>query len=435
MSNPFFYGNPVSPDQFFGRRREVRRIVNRLVNRGQSTAIVGEPRTGRTSLLLYLSAEETRKDLYGAEGERLLFSFLDAQTWGAEFDQVKFWEHALRPLYDQGMRSNPNSPLSQAYQMCQDNGFGAFVLERLLAQMRTEGWRLVLLLDEFNKLLRHPVLHSGEFFGSLRSLASRSRGALALVVASRYSLESLNRDTLEFSRTGSPYFNFLDEIIIGPLADKDVAELLRRGADHFTADDRRFIMLVGGGHPYLIQLAAAALWEAYEDHEEDMPSLRRQQAGQSLYDEAAMIMSDIWRAWPPATRKAFAAVALAQIPWLLNERRFQTGSMVHDMADLEPELRLLKKHGFVTESAAIPGGWRVRPAAVLWWLADEVRRTIRPDTPFEDWLREQELDGLVTRKEKQRFDKALGATMVLLKGGVSVLIEAAAKGLGEAMVK
>jgi len=325
--------------------------------------------------------------------------------------------------------------LSQAYQVCQSNGFGAFVLERLLAQMRTEGWRLVLLLDEFNKLLHHPVLHSGEFFGSLRSLASRSRGALALVVANRYSLESLNQDTFEFSRTGSPYFNFLDEIIIGPLADKDVAELLRWGANHFTADDRRFIMRVGGGHPYLIQLTAAALWEAYEDHERAMPSLRRQQAGQSLYDEAAMIMSDTWRVWSPATRKAFAAVALAQIPWLLNERRFQIGRMIHDMADLEPELRLLKKHGFVAESSEIPGGWRVRPAAYLWWLADQVRRTIRQDTPFEDWLREQEMDGLMTRRQKQRFDKALAATMELLKGGVSTLIEAAAKGLGEAIVK
>jgi hypothetical protein len=258
---------------------------------------------------------------------------------------------------------------------------------------------------------------------------------LALVVASRYSVENLNRDTLEFSRTGSPYFNFLDEIIVGPLADKDVAELLLRGANHFTADDRRFIIQVGGGHPYLIQLAAAALWEAYEDREEDLPSLRRQQAGQSLYDEAAMIMSDTWRVWSPATRKAFAAVALAQIPWLLNERRFHIGRMIHDMTDLEPELRLLKKHGFVTENSAIPGGWRVRPAAFLWWLADEVRRTIRQDKPFEDWLREQEMDGLVPRREKQRFDKALHATMELLKGGVNILIEAAAKGLGEAIVK
>ena len=56
MSNPFFYGNPVPPDQFLDRRRELRRITGRIVNQGQSTAIVGEPRSGKTSLLLYLSA-------------------------------------------------------------------------------------------------------------------------------------------------------------------------------------------------------------------------------------------------------------------------------------------------------------------------------------------------------------------------------------------
>ena len=56
MLNPFFCGNPVPPDQFIGRRREVHRIAGRIANRGQSTAIVGEPRSGKTSLLLYLSA-------------------------------------------------------------------------------------------------------------------------------------------------------------------------------------------------------------------------------------------------------------------------------------------------------------------------------------------------------------------------------------------
>jgi len=56
MSNPFFYGNPVFPDQFLDRRRELRRITGRITNQGQSTTIVGESRNGKTSLLLYLSA-------------------------------------------------------------------------------------------------------------------------------------------------------------------------------------------------------------------------------------------------------------------------------------------------------------------------------------------------------------------------------------------
>jgi transcription termination factor Rho len=62
-SNPFFYGNPVPPDQFINLRRELCRITGRIVNQGQSTAVVGEPRSGKTSLLEYLAAPETRDDL------------------------------------------------------------------------------------------------------------------------------------------------------------------------------------------------------------------------------------------------------------------------------------------------------------------------------------------------------------------------------------
>lgn len=54
MPNPFYYGNPIPSEQFFNRRSQLRRITSRIVNQGQSTAIVGEPRSGKTSLLLYL---------------------------------------------------------------------------------------------------------------------------------------------------------------------------------------------------------------------------------------------------------------------------------------------------------------------------------------------------------------------------------------------
>jgi hypothetical protein len=79
--------------------------------------------------------------------------------------------------------------------MCQENDFGCFVLERFLAQMELTVWQLVLMLDEFDVLLHHPILNCAEFFGGLRSLTSRSRGALALVIASRRPLTSLNEAT------------------------------------------------------------------------------------------------------------------------------------------------------------------------------------------------------------------------------------------------
>ena len=432
MSDPFFCGNPVPPDQFLDRRRELRRVAGRIVNQGQSTAIVGEPRSGKTSLLLYLAAPETRDGLYEPDGQRLVFSSIDNQVLGGDCNQARFWELALHPLYESVIAPDLNSLLAQAYQTCQRNAFGTFTLERLFAQMNVEGRRLVLLLDEFDVLLHHAVLSCAEFFGGLRSLASRCR-ALALVIASRRPLTDLNKDTQQFSRTGSPYFNFLDEITLGPLPNKAIVELLDRAEGRFTADDRCFIERVTGGHPYLLQAAAAELWDIYAEGKGGSDR-RWQQVGQNLYDKAALILENTWRLWSPAMRKAFTIVALADVAKMLEQRQFYTAPLVRDKRDVEPELRLLGKQGFVTEDQTAPTGWRVRPQAFLWWLADELVRTVRDETSFEEWLQKQDLGFLLTRGEKEQLGKAVHAVTGLLKDGAATLIQAAAGGVGAAMV-
>jgi len=428
MSNPFPYGNPVSPDQFLDRRQELNRIIGRIVNRGQSTAIVGEPRTGKTSLLLYLSAPEKRPELYGEEGERLVFSYLDAQTFEGEFGQDQFWEYALRSLYERAIAPHPKSPLAKAYGVCRENEFGAFVLDRLFAQMVPSGLRLVLMLDEFDVLLHHPILNSAEFFGSLRSVASRSKGVLAIIIATRSALADLDEDTQRFRRTASPYFNIFSEVVLGPLPNKYIAELLRWDEGRFSADDRRFITGAAGGHPYLLQVGASALWEAYAEGQND-PDRRWQEVGQRLYDESARTLGNTWSLWPAATRKALTSVAMVDIPGMLKQREFYVLPLLRDMRDFGPELRSLKRQGFVVEDENAPGGWRVRPHAFLWWLADELVRTVRDDESFEDWVRAQDLGVLLTRGERDLLGRAVLEAVELLKGGAETLITATVEGL------
>lgn len=435
MNNPFFYGNPVTIDQFVDRRRELRRLVSRIANQGQSTAIVGEPRSGKTSLLHYLAAEEKRGELYGSNAKGLLFCYLDGQMLGARLDQSRFWRYALQPLYEHGIATRPESALARAFRVCAENDFGSFVLERLLAQMKSDHWRLILLLDEFDDLLHHPILNNAEFFGSLRSLASRSRGALALVIASRKSLEELNRETQEFSRSGSPYFNTLDEIVLGPLPDRDVAELLQRGGSRFTSEDRRFVMEVAGGHPYLLQLSAASLWDAYDDFQDRNPIERRQMVGQSIYDRVALTIADTWRIWAPEMRIAFTVVALAQIQNLLQiDRMVDVDRLIADADRLKPELYSLSKQGFIVEDMSSSVNWQIRPKVFLWWLVGEIDTTLRRETTFEEWLWGQKWDGLLKHGQKQMLGGAVRAIMKTVKG-VQPLIEALAKGAAEGFGK
>jgi len=426
MSNPFYYGNPVPPKHFLGRRRELRRIIGRIMNQGQSTAVVGEPRTGKTSLLQYLAAPSLRAKLYGTEGKRFLFSYLDAQTLGGKFSQAEFWEYVLQPLK---AKIESGSVLAEAYEMCEENHFGTFVLERLFAQVLSDEWRLIVMLDEFNDLLHHPILNTAEFFGSLRSLATRTRSALALIVATPRSLTDLTADTEQFSRAGSPYFNFLSEVTLGPMALRDISHLFKMAGDRFSSQDRQFVSEIAGGHPYLVQAASAALWETYDDGERD-PVRRWQIAGESLYDEAGMTLGNTWRQWPSAMRQAFTSVALAHIPTLLGEQEFMVERFIRDLKDFGPELRELKKRGFTVEDESVPGGWRVRPGAFLWWLADELTRTVRSDEVFEDWLRAEVVEGPLTRKEKQQLSRVARETIELVQGGVTALISAAAEGVG-----
>ncbi|MCB0368025.1 MAG: hypothetical protein KDD45_00960, partial [Bdellovibrionales bacterium] len=129
-----------------------------------------------------------------------------------EIDQSRFWELALSPLQERIFENRNNSNLAKTFQICKENNFGNFVLLRFLEQLKEENWRLVLMIDEFDIILYNPTLNSAEFYGGLRSLASTTRGALALIIASRLSLSDLDVATQKFSRTGSPYFNIFDEI-------------------------------------------------------------------------------------------------------------------------------------------------------------------------------------------------------------------------------
>jgi ABC-type iron transport system FetAB ATPase subunit len=205
--NPFRYGNPVPPEHFKGRKSELRRIIGRIVNAGESTSITGPFRCGKTSLLQYVSDSNLKSTLYGERSHQLIFSYLDVGTLGSEFDQAQFWSGALETFQDHINTGDIAPSLSEAYQIAQQNQFGNYVLEKLIAEIKKANLRLVLTLDGFDALLHHKVLNSTEFFGGIRQGASLSKGALALLITGNTPLTQLNQQTQHFNRTGSPYFN------------------------------------------------------------------------------------------------------------------------------------------------------------------------------------------------------------------------------------
>jgi hypothetical protein len=127
------------------------------------------------------------------------------------------------------------------------------------------------------------------------------------------------------------------------------------------------------------------------------------------------------------------AVALAEIPRLLSSHRFKVSELVEGLDDFSDELDLLQVSG--TLSQTDEGEWQVAQDALLWWLADEIRRNVREESPFADWIRAQHMDNLLTERDRQRLTQAAQSVASLVGRGATTLIETLAKGFGEAILK
>ncbi len=429
LINPFLFGNPVPTDRLVNRTREIRRLAGRIQT-GQSSALIGDPRSGKTSLLHYLMDEKKRPELYGEAASSLFFCYLDAYTLSG-FNAARFWQFALQPV--QRAALDRRGDLLKAYQTCEKEGFTTFVLERLLMQMQANGLRLALLLDEFDVVLCIPELNKAEFYGGLRSLASRYNRALSVLIAARQSVGELNRQTQEFSRNGSPFFNFLEEIVLGQFSAKAAGDLLALDK-RFTPAERQALYRLCGGHPYLLQAAASALWDAYQEKEDD-PARRLASVQKFLLAQAAPTLADTWRVWTPAARRAFTILALDSAPTLLGERRFDLNALLGTLHENTPEIHFLEQCGYISSDNQLASGWQISAEMMIHWLALELTIALRSNDELGGWLSAQEWDGLFTKAEKAQLVKAASGLGALLKGGVEVFIKAGAEGAAKGMTK
>ena len=333
--------SPILPVQLAGRDKEIRRIARQIMT-GQSSAIIGPFSSERTSILDALQ----NIALYGDKANQLIFSYLDISSLNQDCSQAQFWENALKPFQAQ-MDDETGSALSKVYQDCQNHQFDNFYLNRLFEQLKKEGLRLVLMLDRFDLLLHQDYLNRSDFFGYLRTRASHYPSPLSLIITSNNSLHQFHQDTTKLNPLGSPYLNFLEPgvMTLGALSESEIDELLHQ-RERFTEEDCRFIKEIAGGHPYLLQVAATILWEAY-DNEEESPI---DSARKTFPNRVEGLLNSIFQSWAVNTRKAFMSVV---------QKR--------DLSDFRSELEALEKQGFIIEDNGV---WRVRASVFLSFVAD-----------------------------------------------------------------
>lgn len=405
-ANPFIYGGPVPPGRFIGRQNEVQFLFDRIVT-GQSTAVVGEPHIGKSSLLRYLATPEVRAERLGRAGQRIVFAERDCHALPDDCTPAKFWREALAVVWEECRDEKVRGAIDWAAKQ----GFGTYSLERLFGLLGRNGWQVTLCMDEFDTLLHHDKLKSAEFFGGLRTLASRS-GALALITASRLSIAEMNKLGQELMPYGSPFFNPFIEIRLGPLSDEEVNELLEQAlagsAVEFSPTDRAYLQAMAGGHPFLLQTAGSALFTAVTQGKQDHE--RYQAAAKAFYRQTAAHYDDFWRHLSPRAKEALTVLCVGELHGRVAGAEFDAGD-IGAMERFEPELHDLEEQGLVELQKA--GGWnadwhnwvfwhgqrwRVTSRGLVWWMADNIARS-RETAGWEQWLRDKEYGILLTREE------------------------------------
>ena len=164
--------------------------------------------------------------------------------------------------------------------------------------------------------------------------------------------------------------------------------------------------------------------------------VRYEAVANELYEQTAAHFNDTWRTWSNAERKVVTAIALTQIPQLVEGHDFKWEALIDDLDDFSPELRGLEKDGTVVKTDYDETtGWAITQQALLWWLADLIKREVRDDKAWDQWLEAQEFGAVLTKQERERFDNAAKTVRTTIGRGAATLIESFIKGLTEGWAK
>jgi hypothetical protein len=266
--NPFIVGGPVPPERFIGREKEVKDILDRLTNPAHgSTAISGEARIGKTSLLHYIASPEVAKK-WGLPPENYTFIFMDHHNL-VPFSPTGFWRYILRSLaarkaHDPGYIEG----LLQGYDIV------AFELDELFDRIAQEGKLVVLLLDGFEHIVEHVNSDDPQFLYRLQALINRPLRGLALVLASRKPLEDLCQN-VHF--VGSPFTTGFTSLSLGIFSSKEANKLIdiytQCTGVTFSDRDRGFAYEISKGYPYWLQKVCSKL---FQRHVEKMGQTRNE---------------------------------------------------------------------------------------------------------------------------------------------------------------
>jgi len=272
--NPYFYGGPIKdPHGFFGREEQLRTIFERLQN-AQSTSLIGQRCSGKTSLLYSLMTDGARST-YTFNARDSVFIYMDSQL-GVRNPQ-EFYRELLGTLAEQIPSVAPDT----------DGDIIQRVVQAVLKKLAPR--RLILLLDEFEDVLSagsFPV----EFFRFLRGLV---RYDVSFITATMDTLDNCAPPEM----VSSPFPNIFAKVYLGSFTESEfdylIAETSKRSGAPILAHKSEIYKLAGR-FPFYVQMACSFYFDIWRERQE-ITSQDRLSIKHRFADEVSPHFERMWK--------------------------------------------------------------------------------------------------------------------------------------------
>lgn len=368
MINPYNYNLPVTPKMFFGRHQQVALVAQRLLApQGDSFALIGGPRMGKTSFL-----EALQRQLIETSRNSI------TRVYPVQFDlsagEIKSEQDFFELIFDlvNDQWGTPRNQKSHTGSRPISHWFSQWLADWSRAKIAHPGHtiRLILLLDGCEQIV--DKVWTNQLYKALRSILinAKTRNLFKVVLTgSQHFLHQVEQD-------GSPLRNILIYEKLHPFDNERTRALITD--PQILAIDKSIVQTItdaSGGHPFLTQYLLHSLWNLGMEQVtvSDVHTIAEQ------FPRHRSDFSNWYDNWSPSSQSVYEIIA--QSKTVLNHIEIRAAMGKSSPYNLAQALDTLHYYGIIQEV-----GKRT------YWASSAM---------FRQWFRENHLqasDKLLSRK-------------------------------------